>query len=501
MKKRWWLLPAVIVVVGSLMVPLLLISTVMVAFTGAQQATSASNASGCTASWQGDSLTETDLTDAQLNIAATIYQVAGEVGVGDPGAVVAIATALQESTLGANPAAQVPNSDGDVGIFQQRALVGWYADGTTLQANTTILLDPAYAARTFFTGHDTADGYHIPGLVDIPNWQRLTVAQAAQAVQVSAFPDAYAQHEALARSLTARLAGGALGQVLCSGSVGGSLDCPPTGLASETGLTPDALRGLRCVKQHWPQITSIGGIRVDPGSDHNDGNAIDVMIDDYTTPAGIALGDEIAAWAQNEAAGLGVSYIIWRRQIFNVTRADEGWRTCGAEATCYSGDDPSAAHLDHVHLSFYGNAGTGHTATSTTVGMVVLPVTPGSYRLTARYNQAGSAWSSGFHTGLDFAAPTGTPLYAITDATVTSTLWHASYGNLTILTADDGTVFYYAHQSSRSVTEGQRVTAGQKLGAVGETGNAFGAHLHLEVRVGGQRTDPEVWFAHHGATP
>ena len=112
--------------------------------------------------------------------------------------------------MGADPATKRPNSDGDVGVFQQRAKVGWYADGATVEENTEILNDVRYAARTFFLGHKVGVysrtgagrvGYHIPGLVNINGWESMDLGQAAQKVQVSAFPDYYGKHEATVASL------------------------------------------------------------------------------------------------------------------------------------------------------------------------------------------------------------------------------------------------------------------------------------------------------------
>ncbi|NHB86141.1 M23 family metallopeptidase [Tessaracoccus sp. HDW20] len=85
---------------------------------------------------------------------------------------------------------------------------------------------------------------------------------------------------------------------------------------------------------------------------------------------------------------------------------------------------------------------------------------------------------------------------SITDGTVTNASWHSAYGNLTQITNDDGTVFYYAHQATRTIRNGQRVTAGQQIGTVGNTGNSYGAHLHLEVRVAGRTVDPQPGSPH-----
>lgn len=493
----------VTILVAMIAIPLGMI-IVLASGSGTRQEHALQPGMQCTASWQTTGESDTQgLNPQQLDAAATIYAAAIETGAGSAGAVVGIATAMQESRLGTHPSSLTPNSDGDVGLFQQRSLVGWYGNGQTQSENVQILLDHAYASRTFFQGNDSLDGYHIPGLLDITGWETMSVTRSAQAVQRSAFPDAYAQHESLARALVMQMEGGAAGEVLCSTAAAGDLNCQPTGLASERDLTPDALRGLRCVAQNWPQVTVIHGTRVDPGSDHHNGRAIDPMIPNYLSSEGIALGDEIAAWFQRNAEALGVTYIIWREQLWSVQRASEGWRRCGQTASCYTGPDHSAAHLDHVHISFHGNAGTGASSDGGRLptGAVTLPLDPGTYRLTARYNQRGQHWSSGFHTGLDFAAPTGTPLYAVADGVITEAGWGGAYGNLIKLRSHDGTVFYYAHLSRMAVTAGQSVTAGQRIGDVGNTGNSFGAHLHFEVRINGQTTDPEVWLTRQGASP
>ncbi|WP_373316905.1 M23 family metallopeptidase [Streptomyces sulfonofaciens] len=129
-----------------------------------------------------------------------------------------------------------------------------------------------------------------------------------------------------------------------------------------------------------------------------------------------------------------------------------------------------------------------------------LPVS--SYTLTSRFGDAGSMWSSGYHTGLDFAAPTGTPLKAIHTATVKEAGWSGSYGYRTVLELDDGTELWYCHQSSISVSVGQKVSTGQVIGRVGATGNVTGPHLHLEVHPGGGAAiDPFAWLEKDGITP
>lgn len=126
-----------------------------------------------------------------------------------------------------------------------------------------------------------------------------------------------------------------------------------------------------------------------------------------------------------------------------------------------------------------------------------LPVA--SYTITGTFGEAGTLWASGFHTGLDFAAPTGTPIKAVHGGTVTAAGWAGSYGYRTVVKLDDGEELWYCHQSSMTVTVGQKVSTGEVIGRVGATGNVTGPHLHLEVRtVDGTAIDPKPWLEQHG---
>ncbi|GGS30071.1 peptidase [Streptomyces humidus] len=126
-----------------------------------------------------------------------------------------------------------------------------------------------------------------------------------------------------------------------------------------------------------------------------------------------------------------------------------------------------------------------------------------SYTITSTFGQAGSLWSSGYHTGLDFAAPTGTLIKAVHSGTITEAGWAGSYGYRTILTLDDGTELWFCHQSSINVSVGQKVATGDVIGRVGATGNVTGAHLHLEVHPDGSSTgiDPAAWLRSKGLNP
>ena len=134
----------------------------------------------------GDGSTAAGLTADQTSNAATIVATGKALGVPERGLVVAIATAMQESTLTNLTGGHLDS----VGLFQQRTPWGSFEDRT----------DPAKAAALFFTSNR---GPGLTGLVNIDGWQTMPVWQAAQAVQGSAFPMAYAKWEPLARTMVA----------------------------------------------------------------------------------------------------------------------------------------------------------------------------------------------------------------------------------------------------------------------------------------------------------
>jgi LysM repeat protein len=134
----------------------------------------------------------TPITDEMAANARVIIQVGRRLGVPDRGIVVALAAAAQESGM-----RNIDYGDRDsIGIFQQRPSMGW---GSTAQ-----LLNVDHAARLFYGGPSNPNKGNTRGLLDITGWQSMTVAGAAQAVQVSAFPDAYAKWETSAWSWLAK---------------------------------------------------------------------------------------------------------------------------------------------------------------------------------------------------------------------------------------------------------------------------------------------------------
>lgn len=96
-----------------------------------------------------------------------------------------------------------------------------------------------------------------------------------------------------------------------------------------------------------------------------------------------------------------------------------------------------------------------------------------------------------FHTGIDYPALTGARVGAAAAGRVTSARWSAGgWGKLVVIAHAGGARTLYAHLSQITVRVGQRVAVGQRIGAVGSTGNANGPHLHFEVHVRGAAVDP-----------
>ncbi|MCU1439401.1 MAG: LysM peptidoglycan-binding protein [Rhodoglobus sp.] len=135
----------------------------------------------------------TYLNDEMRANAAIIVQIGRELGVPDAGIAIALAAAMQESTL-----RNLDWGDRDsVGLFQQRPSSGW--------GSVDLLTTPSYAARLFYGGPSNPNRGYTRGLLDIRGWEGMTLTQAAQAVQISAYPDAYAKWEASAWAWLAEL--------------------------------------------------------------------------------------------------------------------------------------------------------------------------------------------------------------------------------------------------------------------------------------------------------
>jgi murein DD-endopeptidase MepM/ murein hydrolase activator NlpD len=109
----------------------------------------------------------------------------------------------------------------------------------------------------------------------------------------------------------------------------------------------------------------------------------------------------------------------------------------------------------------------------------------------------GVRWGK-LHAGIDLAAPDGTPFKAVHAGTVTQAGYNGGYGYSITVKNSDGTEAVYAHARRLLVKAGDQVKPGQVIGEVGDTGASYGTHLHLEIHVNGQPTDPVPFLRAHG---
>ncbi|WP_459963799.1 M23 family metallopeptidase [Nocardia sp. IFM 10818] len=508
---------AALLALGAAMAAFLLLIPVLVvvSVTG-----SAFDTAGCggTALPAGAAAAPTDpavLAEAQLRNVRTIIAVGEQLGLPEQAIVVALAVAGQESGFrmlandGSDPRLRDDQRDVDRslqfphdGVGSDHGSVNFMQQQYPWWGSLEELMDPQVAALKFYQALEKVEG-----------WQAMAVTVAAQTVQGSAYPDAYADDEPLARALFAANQGAAAGAPPLPGSAtaapagavdpaativcgtGAAMTCPATGEAAEQGLTPDALRVLRCLGQQFGahRWVTVGERPAGTDRDHQEGRAVDAMTRDR------ADGDAIAAWVTAHADDLGVKYVIWWGRIWQ--RPGMGQPGQWSDYVHPNGEDSdTAAHRDHVHVSVYGDAA-GTTVSTAGDGTARLPLDPGRYVISSEYGPRDGT----FHAGTDFAADPGTPIYAVTGGTVTvASDLGDGYGECVRIVSDDHTVeTLYAHQNVGAITVrvGDHVTAGDMIGAVGSTGHSTGPHLHYEVRVNGHSVDPRPYLTAKGLRP
>jgi len=266
-----------------------------------------------------------ELDPDQAEHAATIAATAGRRDLPARAVTIGLAAALQESKL-----RNLTSGDHDsAGLFQQRPSTGW---GTFDQVT-----DPVYASGRFFDA-----------LTETEGWQTLSITDAAQAVQQSAFPDAYQQHAEDARILTATFTGRAGSGLTCTVRA----EAEAAESETVTGLTSRAQRVREEMESAFGAL-SLGGFapggvtRADPSA-HNDGRAIDVSFRPFDDPEQRRQGWSLANWLVAHADRLDVALLIYRDQIWSARRSPEGWR--GYTSPFGDPEDPVQRHLDHIHV-------------------------------------------------------------------------------------------------------------------------------------------------------
>lgn len=116
-------------------------------------------------------------------------------------------------------------------------------------------------------------------------------------------------------------------------------------------------------------------------------------------------------------------------------------------------------------------------------GRLAWPV-PSNYKISTEYGVKGKYWFRGYHTGIDIGGGRNTTVVAANDGVVVFAGWNGAYGNCIIIDHGGGLYTLYAHATKLYVASLDKVKRGQAIMGMGETGNAYGVHLHFEVREG-----------------
>jgi hypothetical protein len=281
----------------------------------------------CTATVDGHTVV---LDPEQAEHAGLITAIAVARGLPARAASIALATAYQESGL-----RNLDGGDRDsLGLFQQRPSQGW---GEPEQ-----ILDPTYAANAFYDALARVEGY-----------QSMEVTVAAQAVQRSAFPGAYADHEQDARTLASALTGNSPRAFSCR--IGGEPDETSDELLA-SGLTERAeqvrlavgdLFGDQPLGGFAPGGVTSGHME---GSAHYEGRAVDVFVRPVNATNRVR-GWAVAHYLVSQADRLALRTVIFDDRIWTAGRSDDGWRDYDPPAR--SGDRAILEHRDHVHVDVH----------------------------------------------------------------------------------------------------------------------------------------------------
>lgn len=272
----------------------------------------------------GSGGTTYSLTPEQASNAATISAVGTSRGMPERAVTIALATALQESAL-----RNIRYGDRDsLGLFQQRPSQGW---GTPRQ-----ILDPVFSAHRFYER-----------LAEVPGYSRLPLTVAAQRVQRSGFPQAYAKHEPDAALLAAALTGRSAASLTCTSGSGPRRTGDPVKVRAE-------------LVRSFGEDVLPGG----PAGPGGAGGGTDIALPVPVTAesAGPEAADgasqrgwELAQWAVARADALGLAEVSYAGRVWSAERSAEGWRRedpgharggddSRAAGDSRNGDDPGTEH-------------------------------------------------------------------------------------------------------------------------------------------------------------
>ncbi|MET9389739.1 heavy metal transporter [Streptomyces sp. NPDC006624] len=290
-----------------------------------QYVTGGSGGPGCkVVSGKGDGASYAFTPEQAVN-AATITAVGTARGLPERAVTIALATALQESAL-----RNIDYGDRDsVGLFQQRPSQGW---GTPKE-----IMDPAYSAGEFYDH-----------LVKVPGYTRLPLTVAAQRVQRSGFPQAYAKHEPDAALLAAALTGQSAATLTCEGRP-----------AATRASGPDGVRAA-LVRDFGRDVLEPAGARVDGsstaapapspgGTGDSTGRTVTLPVTTGTGSASVRVqeqrGWQLAHWAVANASQLHIARVTYAGREWVAGNTASQWRAAAAKGTAGAERDADAVRI------------------------------------------------------------------------------------------------------------------------------------------------------------
>lgn len=262
-------------------------------YVATQYLTSSTGPARCTVRAGGENTPDYEIEPQQAANAATITAVASQRGLPERAVTIALATAMQESML-----RNIEGGDRDsVGLFQQRPSQGWGTDDE--------ILDPVYASGKFYEH-----------LVEIPGYSRLPLTVAAQRVQRSGYPQAYAKHEAKASVLTAALTGRRAAAFSCTtGADGGTM---------KAGSSTEVRERLK--REFGDDVlasaTDDGGTTLSAGGHGRTAKpAAEVLIPSQPRERGW----ELAHWAVAHSPELRIQEVAYGNRVWRAASSEDGW--------------------------------------------------------------------------------------------------------------------------------------------------------------------------------
>ncbi len=285
-----------------------------------------SRSPGCTAEVDGVIV---ELTQEQAENAALITGISIQRGLPARAASIALATAYQESKI-----LNIEHGDRDsIGLFQQRPSQGW--------GSIQEILDPVYSTHAFYDA-----------LVRVEGYETMEITEAAQAVQRSAYPDAYADHEEDARVIASALTGNSPRSFWCetSGDAEEASDrLNDDGLVKRAAVVREELEsvfGTQSLGGFQPGGVSSGHMA---GSAHYEGRAVDVFFRPIN-PENRKRGWAMASYLVAQADRLSISTIIFDDRIWKAgSRSGSGWTDYDVPSSS-GGDRAILEHRDHIHV-------------------------------------------------------------------------------------------------------------------------------------------------------